>query len=112
MLTNGLRRILALMAVRRRRRKRMMRAAEGEEQHRARRRFWVHPIVGRRPAQGDYEHLYMELRQDEQKFREYFRLSVDQFDWVLDKVKAQIEKQDTFWRKAISPGACLAICLR
>ena len=79
---------------------------------RARRRFWVHPIVARRPEQGCYEQLYAELRQDGLKFQEYFRLSVEQFDWVLDRVKSQIEKQDTNWREAISPAARLAICLR
>ena len=85
---------------------------EVDRRGRRRRRFWVHPIVARRAEQGDYEHLYEELRQDGQRFQEYFRLSVEQFDWVLDKVKSRIEKQDTNWRKAISPAARLAICLR
>ena len=122
MLTFRQRRLLVLVAIRSRRRRleaealaQSAAADRGEVDRRrrgARRRFWVHPIVARRPEQGDYEHLYMELRQDEQKFQAYFRLSVEQFDWVLDRVRSQIEKQDTAWRDSISPAARLAICLR
>ena len=103
---------MILLALRRRRRKRIVRAMMAARQAVPRRRFWVHPIVANRPAQGDYEHLYFQLRQDDDKFQEYFRLTVEQFDWLLDKVKDQIEKQDTRWRKAICPEARLAICIR
>jgi hypothetical protein len=77
-----------------------------------RRRFWVHPIVGQRLSHGDYRHLVRELRNDEQLFKKYFRLTTDQFDDVLHMIGPRIQSQNTRWRSSIEPGQQLAICLR
>ena len=43
-------------------------------------RFWVHDILKKREHQGAYNHLVQELAMDPDKFYEYFRMSVQQFE--------------------------------
>ncbi|KAM3849873.1 uncharacterized protein ACN63O_020368 [Diretmus argenteus] len=49
---------------------------------------------------------------DGEAFQNYFRLSRDQFDGVLAVVGPTITRQDTTYRRAISPAERLSICLR
>nr|CAI5842752.1 unnamed protein product [Callosobruchus analis] len=53
-----------------------------------------------------------ELRADESKFREYFRMSLQQFDQLLSIIEKDIEKQKTNYRERISARERLAVCLR
>ena len=76
------------------------------------RRMWVHPILQGRSERGEYHRLVRELRLDEVRFVQYFRLSRAQFQEVLYKVGPRIAKMDTNYRKAIGPSERLAICLR
>ena len=48
-----------------------------------RRRFWVHEINNVRPKFGKYHHLMPQLRNDEAKFKDYFRMSSSNFDLLL-----------------------------
>ncbi|KAK9875838.1 hypothetical protein WA026_009623 [Henosepilachna vigintioctopunctata] len=59
--------LLLLLLLRRRRRRR-----------RQKRKFWVHPILQLREQHGQFHHLFMELRSDEEKFFNYFRMSMSQ----------------------------------
>jgi len=62
---------------------------------------------------GIYDQLISEVRtQDPQEFRRLMRLSVQDFQYVLEKIKPQIERQDTKFRKAIPADVRLAITLR
>ncbi|KAK0147520.1 Protein ALP1-like [Merluccius polli] len=79
---------------------------------RRRRSIWVHPTVQRRYDHGEYHRLVSELRLDEVRFQQYFRLNRTEFDELLLKVVPLITKTDTSFRSAISPGERLAICLR
>lgn len=79
---------------------------------RRRRRMWVHPLFQIRKQQGDGYHLYLELRRDEARFHLEYRMSIQQFDFLLGRVTPVIQRQDTFWREAIPPAHRLAICLR
>ena len=79
---------------------------------RRRRRFWVHPIIQKRQKYGEFHHLVRELESHPDKFKEYFRMTKQQFDSVVELIQDDIKKQDTNWRKAITPRERLAICLR
>ena len=46
------------------------------------------------------------------KFHSYFRMTGAQFVYVLGLIDYDIRKEDTNWRKAITPRERLAICLR
>ena len=46
--------------------------------------------------------LYKQLREYEDKFAEYLRMSTKTFD-LLNKIEDKIQKQDTNYRACISP---------
>ncbi|KAL0151511.1 hypothetical protein M9458_053163 [Cirrhinus mrigala] len=76
-----------------------------------RRSVWVHKTIQARSRHGEYHRLVQELRLDEVRFQQYFRLDRTQFDELLRRVGPLIAKDDTRIRRAISPGERLAICL-
>ncbi|XDV25423.1 hypothetical protein PO909_029343 [Leuciscus waleckii] len=79
---------------------------------RKRRSVWVHGTIRARSQHGEYHRLVQELRLDEVRFQQYFRLDRTQFDVLLRRVGPLIAKENTNCRRAISPGERLAICLR
>ncbi|KAF9816544.1 hypothetical protein SFRURICE_010703 [Spodoptera frugiperda] len=76
------------------------------------RRFWVHPILTQRSNLGIFRNLMSDLRRDESKFFNYFRMSMTTFDDLLKRVNEDLKKHDTNMRKSITPEEKLAICLR
>ncbi|KAG8313148.1 hypothetical protein J6590_010241 [Homalodisca vitripennis] len=73
------------------------------------RSVWIHPVVvQKRNILGHFNTLFLELRVDEEKFFNYFRMSVSTFDEVLQK----ISPQDTNMRNCIKPAEMLAVTLR
>ena len=82
------------------------------QKRRRRRRFWIHPVLQERRQKGDYLSLIQELRDDPAFFQRYFRLSVAQFDVVLELLRPDIQLQNTRWRSSIDPGQQLAITPR
>ena len=73
---------------------------------------WVHDIIRKRRHYGEFHRLVPELRLDEQRFVQYFRMTPGMFDYLLQVVGPIIRKMTTNYRKAISPQQRLAICLR
>ena len=62
---------------------------------------------------GQYEKLMKELEnEDVASFKNFMRVDPALFSELLEKVGPLIEKEDTFWRKALEPGLKLAITLR
>ena len=57
---------------------------------RKKRQYWIHPIIRQSDSRGDYMHLIAELRSDGELFRRYFRVTVDQFDDILEQVHDRI----------------------
>ncbi|KAJ8349410.1 hypothetical protein SKAU_G00245400 [Synaphobranchus kaupii] len=82
------------------------------KQRRTRRAVWVRSYIRRRRQFGEYHRLVSELRFDWGEFREYFRVSRDQFDAILRIIGPKIIRKDTTFRESISPAQRLAICLR
>ncbi|XP_068126508.1 uncharacterized protein [Hyperolius riggenbachi] len=76
------------------------------------RRYWVHPILQQRRRKGQFWTLYRDLRQHPDKFFGYTRMSVGSFDCLLSKLKDALQRQDTNYRRAITPTERLLITLR
>jgi len=51
---------------------------------------------------GEFHHLMKQLRQDEVKFKEHFRMSSNQFEQLLSLIKDDIEKKELSYRENIS----------
>lgn len=78
-----------------------------------RRKIWRKEWVGRRDEEGFCVKLYRELRSEEPAlYRNFLRLSFDQFDHLLSLVSPLISKQDTVMRKSISAKDRLILTLR
>ncbi|XP_040205932.1 protein ANTAGONIST OF LIKE HETEROCHROMATIN PROTEIN 1-like [Rana temporaria] len=76
------------------------------------RRYWVHPVNFVRAKHGVYHSLYSQLCSYPQKFLDYFRMSVETFDKLLQLVGPAIRRLDTRFRSCLSARERLAVTLR
>ncbi|OWR44455.1 putative nuclease HARBI1 like protein [Danaus plexippus plexippus] len=76
------------------------------------RKYWVHPINTTREEQGEFSNIFLDLLKDEQRFYNYFRMSINSFNELYNIIKSDIEKQNTNWRKYVSSKERLVIFLR
>jgi hypothetical protein len=67
-----------------------------------RERKWVHEVNMKRGESGEFHHLMKQLYQNEVKFKEYFRMSSNQFEQLLSLIKDDIEKKEVNYRESIS----------
>ena len=72
---------------------------------------WVHPI-NQTKERGAHANLLPQLREDDDKFQNYMRMSPGLFDLLLETIRADIEKCDTHWREALVPELKLMVALR
>lgn len=85
---------------------------EDEEVPKKKRSIWIRSWVEKRDVEGCYYKLLPELRStDSQQYRNFLRMSENNFDFLLDLVTPLIQKQDTTMRKSIPAGERLAITL-
>jgi hypothetical protein len=69
--------------------------------------------LSRRDNYGAFETLLSELKEEDQtSFLNFLRVTPGIFEDLVTKVTPYIEREDTCFRKSISPGLRLAICLR
>lgn len=85
---------------------------EEEANETKKKRKWVHEAWKKRESEEEFTTLYKELIEDGRKFFEYFTMSENCFNKLLSKIEMHLKKQDTCWRKAITPRERLAVCLR
>ena len=82
-----------------------------QNRRRLSRRFSIHPYNA-----VNYNHSQWQALQDlanyPEKFCNYFRMSKDSFDFLLNLVTPMLEKKSTNWREPISVGERLTITLR
>ncbi|XP_073431990.1 peroxisomal biogenesis factor 7 isoform X1 [Dendrobates tinctorius] len=81
-------------------------------QRRCRRRLWMHPINELRMTRGVHSTLYMELRQNLDKFFNYVQMRQEHFDLLLEQVVDVIRRQNTRMRFSIAPAERLMVTLR
>ncbi|XP_063923528.1 uncharacterized protein LOC135137732 [Zophobas morio] len=80
---------------------------------RTKRKIWVREWIQKREESGVVANLLQELRLgDETFYRNFLRMSVTDFDYLLNKVSPLITKQDTLMRRAITPTERLIVTLR
>ena len=74
-------------------------------------RFWVHDIIQKKKEFGVYYHLVRELEIDSEKFHEYFRMSSEKMEFVLNCIGPFINKR-AIVRQPIDAKQRLAITIR
>jgi hypothetical protein len=74
-----------------------------------RRNMYVHPINIKIPEFGIFCHVYRNILEVEEKFRGFFRMNIDQFYRLSQLVGEEKRKQNTIYRRTISPEERLAI---
>lgn len=82
-----------------------------ERKREKKRKYWVHPILQERTHLGEFHHLHNKLREDSDKFFEYYRMSAETFHYILDGICPSISKWSNF-REVVSPEERLAVTLR
>lgn len=73
-------------------------------------RFWLSNHIRERAVKGDLLRMYHDLQHE--YFKNYFRVNREQFQELLSFIEEDIKKQDTNFRKAITPLEKLAVTLR
>ena len=80
---------------------------------RKRKRMWVRKINQARLCKGEYHSLIREMRlRDHESYFKYFRMTPSRFDHLLSLVGPAIIRQETNFRKPVSPGERLAVTIR
>lgn len=74
--------------------------------------FWIHPILKVRYVEGTYYTLFEKLKKDPRKFFNYFRMTEETFNYLLENLYLKIKKKDTSFRMAIPPEEMLVVTLR
>ncbi|CAI6344722.1 unnamed protein product [Macrosiphum euphorbiae] len=74
--------------------------------------FWVHPINARREEVGLFYTLFIDLRNDENKFFNYFRMSYASFGVLHGQLRDKLQRENTQFRNCIQPVEMLSITLR
>lgn len=87
-------------------------AIQAVKKKRNRRQLWVHPINNNRLLQGEFYTLYEELKADDGKFFNYFRMSYPTFEELVARVTDDIKLQDTNMRPSIPPEEAVALSIR
>jgi len=73
----------------------------------------VHPIIKKRGNfDAFYYTLFDELRDDANKFLNYFRMSVSSFDGLHRRLKESLQRRNSKMRNCIQPAEMLAVVIR
>jgi hypothetical protein len=72
----------------------------------------VHPLICCRPLKGQFYTLFEDLRANEAKFFNYFRMSSRSYDELLVILKHDITGKNTNMRLCISPEEKPAVTFR
>ena len=75
------------------------------------RHMWVHPINNLRFEKGEYFILYPDLRKFEDKFFNWYRMSMKKFDYLLKLIQRRIFRWNTNYRESVSTEEQLIITL-
>ncbi len=70
-----------------------------------RRMWWVHPMntIQGVQCQGEFHVQIQEMRKFPECWYKYFRMTVEQFDFLLQKIKHKLYRETTNWCKSITP---------
>ena len=71
----------------------------------------MHNISSRHESFGEFHNLLDDLLKEEERFWRYFRMSSDTFKYILESIHTSIKKQNTNFRRFISPEERLMVTL-
>ena len=74
--------------------------------------MWMHPMNVERPLKGEFHTLYKDQRKYPDRFFENYRMSVDQFDFLLRLVTPLLQGVGSNFRESISAEQKLVLTLR
>lgn len=83
-----------------------------EEEKRKKRRYWVHNLWKAREEEGEFHTIFSRLKDDQEKFIKYFRMSIPKFLNLLEILGTDIQRHNSKWRRTVSPEERLAVTLR
>jgi hypothetical protein len=66
----------------------------------------THVIYWNRLIYGEFHHLYPQLRADEKAFRQYTRMTINTFDYIVEKIHVTCYHRTTNFQRPISAIAC------
>jgi hypothetical protein len=92
--------IIALFLLYRRRKRRLKRL------------HWAHPVIQKREEFGVFETVFDELRDDENKFFNYFRMSDSSFDELHRRLKKSLQRRNSKIRNCIQPVKMVSVAIR
>lgn len=73
----------------------------------------IHPINRDRKVYGEYHHLFLSLKEHDERFFQYMRMTLDTFTYYLEKIKMRSTKTWCNWHKQpILPEERLVITIR
>ena len=73
-----------------------------KQRRRRKRTFWIHPIIENK-SESQFQQLYDSLWLYEDKFFNYFRMSINTFDYLVSELREGIQKKKTLMQKSIFP---------
>lgn len=76
------------------------------------RKYWVHPLIENRENSKKFLVFFNDLRKYPEKFFDYYRMSINSFDELLQKVRESISKNYTQLRNPITPEERLTVTIR
>jgi len=74
--------------------------------------YLVENISSRHENLGEFHNLLDDLLKAEERFWRYFRMSSDTFKYTLELIHTSFKKQNTHFRRSISPEERLMVTLR
>lgn len=72
----------------------------------------INSILKNRKMFGEFHHLYRELRDNENLFYAYTRMSTTTFDYIVESIKPEFNLKSTNFRDPISVEERLLVTLR
>ncbi|PIO13369.1 hypothetical protein AB205_0019250 [Aquarana catesbeiana] len=70
---------------------------ERERTKKRARRYWIHPVIADREERGQFWVMYSDLRDHEDKFLDYTRMSIKSFDVLLGLLSCRLQRMDTYF---------------
>lgn len=83
-----------------------------QKKEKRKKKMWVHPILLERKSYGIFYTLFEDLKKDETKFFNFFRMSQVTFQKILTLIQDKLRHVDTDMRESITPAERLAVTLR
>ncbi|GBM82602.1 hypothetical protein AVEN_255407-1, partial [Araneus ventricosus] len=78
---------------------------------RIKRNYWVHPINQKREQIGIFHTILKELQKDENKFFNFFRMTIPSFNELHQRLKTKILRKNSKMRNSITSEEKLALTL-